>query len=76
MKAKIQLELRCSGGEQKGLPQYVSSERRAKESVDLLLNGAEDVVIKDKENTEVFITFFALGKVFSQAWTHSSLHSS
>lgn len=41
--------------------------------MDLLLNGAEDVVIKDRENTEVFITFFALGKVFSQAWTHSSL---
>lgn len=35
--------------------------------MDLLLNGAEDVVIKDMGNAEVFITFFASEEVFSQA---------
>lgn len=41
--------------------------------MDLLLSGAEVVVIKDIKNTEVFIAFFASDKFFSQAWTHNSL---
>jgi len=29
--------------------------------------------MRDVGNTEVFIAFFVLDEVFSQAWTHSSL---
>lgn len=45
-------------GSKNGFYKYISSKRKVRENVSLLLNGAGDLVTKDMEKAKVFNAFF------------------
>lgn len=75
-KAKTRLILhlaRDMKDNKKGFCKYINNKRQMRENVEPLMNGAENMVTKDRENAEMFKGTFTLNLRKANVATHSQV---